>query len=114
MLSVMLGQLLVAPAFAAAHYLTVINDSDTDLSQVETAEPNTDRWTPLIQSVIPGGRQGEATVAVPSTLCVWDIRLAAADRPPLTIRGWNICRQPVLYAGKAYRQARLNTEAAGT
>lgn len=94
----------ILPAHAATHYLTLINDDAVPATSVEAAPTGTNDYRPLdTAGSLQGGRAGQVMVAFPEGQCVFDIRVTYPDRGPLTVTGWNICRQPVIYLGKARR-----------
>jgi hypothetical protein len=92
------------PAWAATHYLTLINDDAVSALRVELAPHGTTDWQTVdTAGPLQGGRAGQATVTMPAGVCVVDVRVTYADRGPLTVTEWNACRQPALYLGKARR-----------
>jgi len=92
------------PAHAATHYLTIINDDAVPAVAVEAALAGTSDYRPLdTAGSLQGGRAGQVVVAFPEGQCVFDLRVTYADRGALKVTGWNICRQPTLYLGKARR-----------
>lgn len=100
-------------AWAATHYLTLINDDAVSALKVHLAPHGTGDWQAVdTAGPLQGGRAGQATVTPPRGVCVVDVRVTYADRGPLTVTTWNACRQPTLYLGKA-RRAGLR-QAAGT
>ncbi|WP_285405065.1 hypothetical protein [Luteibacter sp. ME-Dv--P-043b] len=91
-------------AQAATHYLTLINDDAVSAVAIEAAPTgSTDYRTLDTAGSLQGGRAGQVMVAFPDGQCVFDLRVSYPDRGPLTVTGWNICRQPTLYLGKARR-----------
>jgi hypothetical protein len=110
--AVLLATLLCAmPAFAATHYLTVINDSPSTVTSVSYAPPDTNRWFVMEGAPLEGGRAGQATIAMPPSSCVFDFRIRFKDQPTITIKAWNACRESVLHVGKAAQQASLEPPA---
>jgi len=97
---------LARPAQAATYYLTVINDTADTVSLMEITPAGTSAWVSVISDPVRGGRLDETTLAFPDGGCLWDLRVTEVDHPPLTIRGWNVCRQDRLRLGKAFRKAR--------
>jgi len=93
-------------AHAATLYLTVINDDAVPATSVEAAPTGTNDYRTLdTAGSLQGGRAGQVTVAFPDGQCVFDLRVTYPDRQPLIVTQWNVCRQPVLYLGKARRAA---------
>lgn len=106
--AVLLATLLCAmPAFAATHYLTVINDSSDTVTSIAYAPADTDRWFVADGGPLEGGRVGQATIAMPPSSCVFDFHIRFKDQPTLTIKAWNACRGSVLYVGRAQKKAAL-------
>lgn len=91
------------PAWAAAHFLTLINDDMRTVVEVDAAPAGTATWSPLdIGGPLIGGSSGQATVRFGSAAgCKEDIRVRYADGAPLTIVGFDICRTPTLHLGRA-------------
>ncbi|WP_177257437.1 hypothetical protein [Luteibacter sp. UNCMF366Tsu5.1] len=77
---------LAHQARAAAHYLTLINDTSDALSLMEIRAVGTSIWVSMDSGWVRGGRLDEATVAFPDGGCVWDLRVTEvghADHPRL-------------------------------
>ena len=96
------------PAWAAAHFLTLINDDMRSVAAIEAAPAGTSGWARLnIGGALVGGSSGQATVRFdPSGSCQQDIRVTFRDGPPLTVTGFNVCRRRVLHIGRAHAAAR--------
>lgn len=95
------------PAIAAAHFLTVINDSANTITSVSYAPVDTDRWFVADGGPLEGGRASQATIAMPPSSCVFDFRIRFKDQPTITMKAWNACRDGVLHVGRARQKAGL-------
>ncbi|WP_157006238.1 hypothetical protein [Luteibacter yeojuensis] len=95
---------VLSPAHAATHYLTIVNDDAVSALAIE-ATPHGSEVPSVLDTAgaLQGGRAGQATVSFPSGVCVVTLRVTYADRGPLTITDWNVCRQSVIYLGQARR-----------
>jgi hypothetical protein len=96
-----------APAIAATHFLTVINDSPDTVTSVSYAPPDTNRWFVMAGAPLEGGRSGHATIAMPPSSCVFDFRIRFKDQPTITVKAWNACRESVLHVGRAQQKSGL-------
>jgi len=104
-LSLLVVAAVFAPsASATTHYLTLINDDAVPAVRIEAAPQGTKDFQVLdTAGALQGGRAGQATVALRDGACVFDLRVTYTDHGPLLITGWNVCRYPRLYLGKARR-----------
>lgn len=105
MVIVIIGFAVASPTFAAAKFLTIVNNDDDSIVQVAVATPDTTAYRPLdVGAPLQVGKAGQATVSI-SGPCVVDLRISYATYPSVTITHWDVCRQPTLYAGKARHAA---------
>ncbi|MGN6094362.1 MAG: hypothetical protein ACTHOL_18585 [Luteibacter jiangsuensis] len=96
-----------ASAPAATHYLLIINDDDRAVVMVQVAPADAGAFEPLdLPRPLIGGREGQATVAVPPGPCLRDLRIVYRDTSTLTLTAWNTCRQSTVHVG-ASRHAGL-------
>ncbi|WP_369929875.1 hypothetical protein [Xanthomonas sp. NCPPB 2632] len=95
---------VMSPTRAATHYLTLVNDDAVSALAIEATPQGSSTAQRLdTAGALQGGRAGQATVSFPSGVCLVTLRVTYADRGPLTITDWNVCRQSVLYLGQARR-----------
>lgn len=103
------GWLLAGSAQASppTHYLRIVNDDSRTIIRIELAPAGIRAFEPL-EAAYPlvGGRDGQATAAVPAGPCLRDLRIIYRDSTTLTVTAWNTCRQAVIHIGAA-RQADL-------
>lgn len=98
---------ITIPAQARTDYLTLINDDDRTITEIEAAPAGTKNYGPLdTGGPLIGGRNGQATITLPAQPCRWDLRVVYRDNSLLTITGWDACRQTVVHVGAA-RQAAM-------
>lgn len=103
---------LAAPAMAAPHFVTFINDSDRTVTSIEAAPAGTRHWHTLdIGGPLIGGDSGEVAVRFDSSdPCKEDLSVIYRGMAPLTITGFDICRSDRLYLGKALSRAMRTSE----
>lgn len=77
-----------APAIAGASNFTLVNGTDSGLSEVSIRRSGTNEWKPLAAAPAPGAG-GQVQFADPD--CAFDIRATVAGSGPVTWAGVNLC-----------------------
>lgn len=99
-----LASVFAPSAQAANHYLTLINDDTVPAVKVEAAPHGTSEFQALdTAGPLQGGRTVQVAAAFPDGVCAVDVRVSYADRRPVLISDWNVCREPTLYLGQSRR-----------
>ena len=103
----LLGVMSAASAQAAPHFVTFVNDSDRTVTSIETAPAGTRHWhTVDLGGPMIGGKSGEIAVRFDSAeVCKQDLAVTYRGIAPLTITGFDVCRNDHLYLGKALAKA---------
>lgn len=106
----LLGMVFAGSAQAASHFVTFINDSDRTITSIQAAAAGTRHWHVLnLGGPLVGGESGQVTVRFDNTdACQQDLSVTYRGIAPLTIMGFNVCRNDRLYLGKALAKARRN------
>lgn len=85
-------------ALATTPTLTLVNQGDSPMTRVAFAPHNTDRWFSMSGAAVEAG--GKVTVVMPGSACVFDVRFRFQDEVTMTVKAWNVCKQPVMEIGR--------------